>query len=95
MAKHESLRKGYQNSIDSAKSLYDWVSKKATNIEVAYVGQSEYEEEQKKLHKRYDQDKPKTIKETRKFHSFTPLANFKLNVKRISNSNSSYTLSIK
>lgn len=94
LARDESLRKGYQNTINSPKTLFEWLKTKSTAINVAYVNQLNYDDEKKKLANRYDRDKPLAIKGTRSFHSFIPIGDFNILVKRTSNSNSSQVFKI-
>lgn len=79
-ATRASLQRPLRDQIQSAETLFKWCkSNRNSEIEYIYCSKEQYEELSEQLEHKYDG--VKTIKRTRKFHSFEPLLNNQIKAK--------------
>lgn len=86
MATRASLARQHEHPITSAKTLYDWASKRNeenfTTISFCYVTQEEYEEGFAEWGDSYQ--RAKMIPGTQKYHCFIPISDNKIAAKLFS-----------
>jgi hypothetical protein len=88
MATKASLHRVYEDHIQTAKDLFEFIQQTDTAIHTVFCSQEQHDEMAKRLEKTYDN--VRTITGTQKFHAFIPdRTNSSLNCKRFSSSRES------
>ena len=84
LAAPASLQRPY-NQIMTPRQLYEWASNSISNIHFNYSNIDDYDRASEELEQRFRQ--PRTVPETRKYHSFLPISTEKVIVRLHSSSN--------
>ena len=66
----ESLRRQYDNPINTAQKLFDWADKTLKNIKVIYIKEDQIQATKLRLKERFNL--AERVVKTRGFHSFVP-----------------------
>lgn len=92
LARAASLQKKSQERISTALELYEWSMKRKSTMSFVYCTKDEYNEEAKKHETRYDN--VNLVVGTRSFHSFIPIDDKTMKIKRFSASKESKIVKI-
>lgn len=84
LAARASLQRTYEDQIMTPYQLFNWASRNISVVTFEYCSNDEYLAEERNLADRFE--KCKTIPGTRKFHSYVPISNDRLQTKVYSSS---------
>jgi hypothetical protein len=92
LACQASLKRPYDQQINTANRLYNWALTAFTNVTYDYVSVQQYNEAEKKLRKLFSL--ARLIPGTLKYHAAIPLSETEIEMKRYSSSSKSHVYTI-